>query len=542
MKSRAAWLVVTAIPATFLAVFFLYPVGTMLWTGLRFDGRRDPLDVVVDPSVLRVLWFTFWQAAVSTAITVAVALPAAHVFARYRFRGKSLARALITVPFVMPTVVVASAFLSVSSRLGLEDGAIRLRHTVWAILLAHVFFNYAVIVRSVGGFWAQLDPRSEEAARVLGASRLRAFREVTLPQLLPAIASAAAIVFLFSFTSFGVILILGGPRRATLETEVWRYATQRVEFDVAAVLALMQMVVVVALVVINGALQRRRSRGLRMAAAHVVERRAVTGGERLFLGGVFLSALALLGAPIALLVERSLRSADGYSLRHYTSLFDEGDRFRALTVAPIEAVGNSLWFASVATVIAGIIGLLAALVVVHGSGRVSVLFDVGFLLPLGTSAVTLGFGFLIALDERPLDLRTSWIIIPLAHAIVGIPFVMRSIVPVMRSVEHRLREAAAVLGAAPARVRREIDLPIASRGLLIGAAFAFAVSLGEFGATSFIARPGRPTVPWAIFTLLGRPGEAGFGQALALSVILMAMTATAVLVIEHLRFGRLSEF
>src|SRR5574337_1450490 len=89
-----------------------------------------------------------------------------------------------------------------------------------AILIAHTFFNVAVVVRVVGTFWASLDPRIAEAAATLGASPWRRAREITLPLLAPALAAAAAIVFLFSFTSFGIVLILGGVRYSTLETAI----------------------------------------------------------------------------------------------------------------------------------------------------------------------------------------------------------------------------------------------------------------------------------------------------------------------------------
>ncbi len=163
------------------------------------------------------------------------------------------------------------------------------------------------------------------------------------------------------------------------------------------------------------------------------------------------------------------------------------------------------------------------------------------MLPLGTSAVTIGFGFLVALDT-PIDLRTAPILVPIAHALVAIPFVVRTEVPVMRSVRTRLREAGAVLGAPPGRVWREIDLPLIFRSMLVGAGFAFAISLGEFGATSFIARPDAPTLPVAIFALLGRAGAANFSQAMALSTILMGLTAASILAIERFRIGDMGEF
>jgi len=163
------------------------------------------------------------------------------------------------------------------------------------------------------------------------------------------------------------------------------------------------------------------------------------------------------------------------------------------------------------------------------------------MLPLGTSAVTIGFGMLIALDW-PIDLRANVLLIPLAHALVAIPFVVRLSVPVMRSVRPQLREAAATLGASPARVWREIDLPIAARALAVSAGFAFAISLGEFGATSFIARPDTPTLPIAIFRLLGRPGTLNFGQAMAMSTILMAVTAFVILLVDRLRIRDVGDF
>ena len=109
------------------------------------------------------------------------------------------------------------------------------------------------------------------------------------------------------------------------------------------------------------------------------------------------------------------------------------------------------------------------------------------------------------------------------------PFVMRAMVPVARSIDPRLREAAAMLGARPRRVWREVDLPILARAALVGAGFAFAVSLGEFGATLFIARPDTPTIPVAVARLLSLPGEETFGQAMAMSTLLMLLTAIAIL-------------
>ena len=512
------------VPAAFLGVFFLYPVGTILVRGLGADGLDRLLGLPGRASFRGVAWFTVWQATVSTLLTVVVALPGAHLLARRRFRGRALFRAATTVPFVLPTVVVGGAFLALFDRLGLVDGPFRATRTVWAILAAHVFFNVAVVLRTVGGFWEGLDHRPEEQARVLGATPWQAFRWVTLPRLWPSIAAASSIVFLFCFTSFGVILILGGPTRATLETEVWRHAVFRGDLASATALAVVQLAAVLAMVVVANRLQRRRAVGQRP-----VRRKVPRAGARLLAGNLGLLG-AVLGLPVAVLVERSLAIDGGWSLRNYAAL---SDRVNLLPVSAIGALQNSLLFAVVATGLAVVVGGLASLVVVHGRRAASRAFDLGMMLPLGASAVTLGFGMLIALDEPPLDLRSSRWLVPVAHALVGVPFVMRTVVPTLRGIDSRLREAAATLGASPARVRREVDLPIAARALAVGAGFSFAVSLGEFGATSFLPRnPDRLTAPLALFRLLGTPGETLRGQAMALAVVLMVLTAASVLVIE----------
>ncbi|MFF7100900.1 ABC transporter permease [Streptomyces nigra] len=542
-RSAAARLGLVAVPVAFFAVFFAYPVAAIVARGLHVDGvwRFGRLwDVLGQSDIRHMLWFTTWQALASTALTLLIALPGAYVFARFDFPGKQVLRAVVTVPFVLPTVVVGTAFLALVGRGGLLDElwGVRLDTTVWAILLAHVFFNYAVVVRTVGGLWAQLDPRQEEAARMLGASRWTAWRTVTLPALGPAVAAAALMVFLFTFTSFGVVQILGGPAFSTLEVEIYRQTSEIFDLSTAAVLTIVQFVAVGAILAVHAWTVRRRESTLRLVDAALTARRPRGAGQWALLAGVLAVIVVLLLLPLAVLVQRSLDAPD---LGYYRALTEaDGGVF---LVAPIEAIGNSLEYAVVATLIAVLVGGLAAAALTRrDAGRFVRGFDALLMLPLGVSAVTVGFGFLISLDEPPLDLRSSWILVPLAQALVGVPFVVRTMLPVLRAVDDRLREAAAVLGASPWRVWREIDLPMVRRALLIAAGFAFAVSLGEFGATVFIARPDNPTLPVAVARLLGRAGDLNYGQAMALSTVLMVVCAVALLVLERLRTDRTGEF
>jgi thiamine transport system permease protein len=521
VRSRLA----VALPLAFFAYFFAYPVGRILYRGLAGGATIEGFGGV--------LWFTAWQAAASTVLTVIVALPAAFVVSRFEFRGKALFRAGVTVPFMLPTLVVATAFLALFGPGG--STGIRLDGTATIIIAAHVFFNYAVVVRVVGGLWQHLDPSLVDAARALGHKPLQAFRRVTLPLIAPALAAASSIVFLFSFTSFGVVLLLGGPRLATIEVEIYRQTTAFVDLGAAATLALVQLVAVVSILFAYSRYQERTAHRLRLVPGAFAARPARTAGERWLIRGTLVSAAALLGGPLVVLVIRSLRPGGEWSLSGYAALLD---RPRGLAVTPAEAIVNSLGFAGVTVVIAVVVGMAAASVI---ASRRLAWFDVLLMLPLGTSAVTVGFGFLVALDW-PVDLRGSPVLVPIAHALVAVPFVVRAAVPVLRSVDHRLREAAAMLGASPARVWREVDLPLVARAALIGAGFAAAVSLGEFGATAFVARPDYPTVPIAIFRMLSIPGQANLTAALALSTILMGLTALVVAGLEREHPGAVGGF
>ena len=534
----AAWLAV--VPVAFLGVFFVYPVVTIMGRGLVIDGSLDLSslgDVLTDPGIRHVLWFTLWQATASTVLTLLIAMPGAYVVSRYEFRGKGLVRAMVTVPFVLPTVVVGAAFVALLGDGG-PLGALGLDQTVWAILLAHVFFNYAVVVRTVGGLWAHLDPHQEEAARVLGAPRWRTFAEVTLPALRPAIAAAAAIVFLFTFTSFGVILILGGPQFATIETEIYRQTAQLLQLDVAAALTIVQLVVVFVLLVVTSRLEGRDAVALRLRAARETAQHPRTARARAVVGANLALMAVVLGVPLLVLVERSLHTNDGYGLAWYRALGSLGED-SILFASPLDATLTSIRYAAIATVVAVAVGGCGAIALAR---RRTGTLDAVVALPLGVSAVTVGFGFLVALDEPPLDLRTSWVLVPLAQALVAIPFVMRTMTPVLRSIDPRLREAASTLGASPRRVWREVDLPIVARAAVVAAGFAFAISLGEFGATIFIVRPDTPTLPVEIYRLLGRPGPQNAGAAMAASVLLVAVTALAILTIERFRVGDVGEF
>ena len=534
--SRAWRVACVAIPLGFLGVFFVWPVAAIISRSLTAGALHD---VLTSRGFWHVAWFTLWQAVVATALTLLVGLPAAYVVARYQFRGRGLFRAFVMVPFVLPTVVVATAFL-VLFRPGGALSFLGWQRGLAPLLVAEVFFNVAVVVRTVGGFWSQLDPHCADAARVLGASRWRAFREVTLPLLGPPIAAAASIVFLFTFTAFGVVLLLSDPAHSTLEVEIYRQAVQLFDLPTAAALALVQLLAVISLLLVLARMQERLAVAPRVVSARDAARRP-RGRERVVVGAVVGVTSVLLGGPLLVLAIESLRLSGEWSLASYRALGSSAAT-DTLFVPAWQALRNSLVFAAIAAVIATIVGGLASVAIASRPGRATRSMDTLLMLPLGTSAVTVGFGFLVALDRWPVDLRAKTVLVPIAQAVVAIPFVVRAVVPALRSIDPRLRDAASVLGAPPRRVWREVDLPITMRAFVVGFGFAMAISLGEFGATLFVARPDSPTIPIAISRFLARPGALNVGQAMAMSTILMFVTAVVVLAIEQVHVRQLGEF
>ncbi|MGC5614896.1 ABC transporter permease [Georgenia sp. Z1491] len=573
---RLARALAVGVPVAFLAIFFVAPVAALVVHGL-LPGERIPgipagdpvLEILARRSTLDALWRTLAQALAATVCALALGVPGAYVLYRTSFPGRRILRAVVAVPFVLPTVVVGVAFRAVLAPSGVL-GFLGLDRSPWALLAALVFFNYSVVVRVVGPAWAALDPRPEQAARTLGASPWRALRTVTLPALAPAITSAGALVALFCATSYGIVRSLGPLGWSTLETEIWRLGTRNLDLRGAAVLSIVQIAVVVAATLLVARSRRPAGRARPVATPPLDLRSPGTLGAAALTAAV---VAGLLIAPMLGLVERSLRAADGsWTLDHYRAL--AGDGGGALPRSVLDAAELSLRSAVDATLLALVVGLLAAVVIAGrpgagelvarggagpgahgaaaaraggadrgrgagrrpaGAGRGRALLDTLVMLPIGVSAVTVGFGLVLLSGWLPVDLRGSPLAVPIAQAVVAVPLVVRTVVPVLRSVPARQREVAATLGASPRRVLLTVDGPALLRAGGVATGFAFAVSMGEFGATSFLARSTDPTLPVAVVRLLGRPGIDSQGTAMAAAVLLAALTATVMALAERAR-------
>lgn len=523
---RVGWLIALAVPVIFLLLFFFWPAGSLLARALGDWGRA--IEVVSQPRTWRIVGQTIGMALASTAGSLLLGIPGAYVLYRLRIPFRRALRAFVTAPFVLPTVVVGAAFRALFDDGG-ALGFLGLGQTTAAVILAMIFFNYAVVVRTVGTMWASLKDMTP-AARMLGASPARAFVTVTLPQLRPAIAAAAGLVFLLSSTSFGLVQTLGRPGYGTLESEIYVQTTAYLNLDVAAVLSILQLVIVAAALLVSNSLT---SRALTVTPSKAVALSrndvpafAITAGALLFLA-----------VPILALVSASLKVQGEWSFHNYRLLTEAGSGL-ASGVAVFEALEHSVRIALDAAILALLVGVILALAL---SRRVTSpflaagqrLLDGATALPLGISAVTVGLGFLVTWGARP-GVSTAYLV-PAAQAVVALPFVVRALVPILRAIDPRMRQAAATLGASPNRVLLTIDMPIMARGLSVAFGFAFAISLGEFGATAFLASPDYLTLPVLIERLLARPGTDNYGMALAASVILALATSVVVFLADVLR-------
>ena len=523
------------------------PLGKIIAFSLR------PTDIGANRAVVnwniagRAIGFTFYQAFLSTVFTLLFGLPLAFLFGRFRFRGRKLFRILATLPFILPTVVVAAAFNALIGpngwfnfllmrTLSLSAPPINLLNSLPAIIIAHIFYNISIVIRTVGTAWEQLDRKVENSARMLGASPWQVFFKITAPLLLPSILSALVLVFLFDFTSFGVILLMGGARFTTIEVEIYIQTMQFLNLRIAAVLALIQIAFSMFLTGLSARINKFGAHTRIPVMADENLRKPHNGPEKWFLVFALLLLILLFILPLAALLLRafSFESAEIPGLRftfaHFLGLF-KNERRSLFFVPPVIGLRNSLLYAAIAMFISVGLGLIITF-----QSREEYTFgkiiQALIMLPLGTSAVTLGLGYLGVFSVSPRSVRWFPLLIPILHALIALPFVIRIIQPAVEAIPKELYQAAITLGVPQEDLWKRITLPLVRKQISASAVFAFAISLGEFGATSFLARPEYPTLSVAIFRYLSLPGVQNFGRAMAMAAILLIICGIGFLLIE----------
>ena len=514
-----------AVVVVFLAV--VAPLVAVVLRAVVVDGTptlESLQRILGSPHTWRIAALTVGQAAASAIAALVVGVPVALVLARFRFPGRSTLRVVATVPFVLPSVVIAAAF---STLLG-PDGPVDLRGTWWAVIAAHVCFNLAVVIRIVGAALESVDPDLEDVARLAGMGRLGMHRRVTLPLVLHAVRAAGVIVFLFCLTSFGVIVILGGGWVTTLEVELWNRATRQFDLSGAAVLAGLQAAVVVVTLVVAGGQAAPVAAPARSRRRRAVRPVGPAQWSAVGSTAVVVATISLL--PLLALLERSLRVGEGYGFANWVSL-GSATAGTSLAFDPLSTLGASLAAAVPAALMAILLGVPAASAVAARprgvAGRV-------LLLPLAVSATTIGLGLLLLPGALWAGLRSSGALVVLAQTLVALPLVVRGVAPALGAVPPAYRDAAALAGMSHRRTWWTVELPVVRPALVAAAGLALIATLGEFGATVFVARRGAPTVPVAIERLLSRPGQSGMGQAMALSVVLAVLCGLVLAAVDRL--------
>jgi len=503
------------LPVGFVAVFLVLPFLNAIATFFSVSTTRD---VLTNPSMLRIIWFSLWQAVLSVLVTMIFAIPATWALSRFQFPGARLCRGLLTAPFVLPSIVVAAGVLAVSQRTG-----------VVSILWAHVVFNVAVVVRLVGPRWEFLHPKYESLAATMGASPAQTFVYIVWPNIRSAVISATALVFTYCFTSFGVISIVGGFSRRTVETEIFTQSVRLGNTDVAIALAIIQMIVVLLVFQISRPSLRQFSSV--DVITHPMSLFVKPRGRWIVLASVG-SPVIVVSLPLVATLIRSVSYRGHISFHAWTTVL--GGTLPQLTVSTWRVIGTSLLFSAITAVVTVSLALMAA----QQMGRQWFQYPeqrriLRFItsLPLVVSAATLGLGLVITFNKDPFAWRSHTWLIPVIHALIALPVAIRILEPAMQAIPSSLRDNAALLGASPWHTWLRIEIALLRPALLRSVGIAAAISLGEFGVTSFLTRSNSTTMTMAITQLLGRPGaltqQSGYVLASLLIVLTLGVTSRA---------------
>lgn len=504
----SVWL--AAAPTIFIGCFVVAPVLNIFVSSVHIES----LNLLRTDAIRNILWFTTWQAIICTMFVLAIALPLAALMANFKFATQRTVLSLISMPFLLPSVVVGVAFIQ------LLPG--NTHQTAFALILAHVYFNFGFAVRLISARWVQIHPYIDDAARTLGASPFRLFITITLPLLGKAIANSAVVVFTFCFTSYGVVRVLAGPSRSTLETEIYFRAMQLGDVSGAMVLSALQVIVISAIFVLTTTLNRKifdhttsptisRQKSLRTKRQKAIVLPAI----------YFATAFAT--TPVVALALRSLFIDSDLSTAAWQQVFRDPEILRSIS--------KTIIYATIAMTVATTVGILGACSVAYRHSRLH-LISALTTLPIIVSAVSVGLGIIVTFDTGWFDWRGAQLMLPVAHALVALPLAMRMMTPVLEAIPDSLREASTMLGASPWHTWRNIDFKILRRATVSAAVISAAVSIGEFGASSFLSRRGTETLPVLITRLLTRPGEMLQTQAFVLATLLALSSIAMIWIID----------
>jgi thiamine transport system permease protein len=514
-------------PALFALALLVWPVLRLLWQGLWGESLAGlPMDDIgpwwLDAHLQWRVGWTLVQALATCVLCLVLGLPMAWVLARLEFTGRMAWQRALMLPFVVPTLVAALGILALWGPRGvlgapLAQAGWSLEGSPWLLLLGNLFFNLSLVVRAGMDGLAQVSAQRVAVARTLGATPWRAFWRVEWPVVAPWLASALCLVFLYCFTGFGLALVLGGQRWATVEVEIYTLIAHELALARAATLAVAMLALTAGMAWAYAWVERRLASPARITpvARRPLRGLAAWGGWALALG----SWLLLCGAPLLAMLLQAVKAACfGQGL----AVLSEADTWLA--------VGNTLRFSGLALALATALGLLHALTgqAMRRWAPAALAWRASAYAPLVVSPVALAFGLLLLYPQW----LASWPLLVAAYALLAYPFVAKALTAALDALPESYAQAAASLGARPVRVFWRVILPLVAPALRRGMAFAAATMLGEFAVSLMLSRPEWLTLSTLIYQRLGRPGSANLDAALVLSAGLMALALLVFWFIE----------
>ncbi len=535
LKRALQW----ALPIFVIGVLFYWPMARVLGQGLVGDW----LATLAEPRVAGAIWFTVWQSLVSTLLCLILALPTAYVLYRKRTPLAHVLKAILTIPFALPTMVTAIGFTAFQNQgFWKSDFASHSWFNSPAswIIMAHIFVNFAVITRTVGSTWMSHSHDTEEAAALAGAGRLRIFWSISLPQLRPAIVSSVFTVFLYCSASYGLVLVLGGGQVNSIETEIAAAANQFLDLQEAGALAILQTILTIGAFAIGNSGSRSKI-GFDVQDAGRAKNRLDKRDWPVVLVTAITFILTL--TPLALILQRAFLDSSGQvTLENFVALTTHGTR-NLLDISIGQAALNSLRNVLVATLVAGVVGTLAAYLLTRPTRSkvqryASRILDTVFMLPLGVSSIVLGFGYLLTFGDGWLPLRSSWLVVPLIQSLLALPLVIRIVQPALHAIGEEIGEQASTDGANGFVTFFRIELPLARQSVAAAFGYAAIVSIGEFGAANLLSYGSQATLPTVLYQLISRPGGQNYGMAMAMAAIVIALTFAVVFASSFSSQGR----
>ena len=526
MRKRTGYYAAKAVPAVILLLaLFLVPIALIFSQAFQ-DGGAAVLDVLKDDYTYHLLRFTVLQAFLSALISVAAALPFAAFFSHYAFPGRRAMLALSQLSFTIPSILVVLGFVIWYGNNGYLNNALRsimdvsytpfkVLYSFRAIILAHVYLNFPVAFALITASWTTLPENGETAAATLGSGRLKTFLRVTLPSLRGSVASAFILIFLFCFSSFAIVMVLGGnPAYSTLEVEIYRRVHVDVDLPAASALSF-------AAFIINSILLLLTSLGRKAGRREGRSRTLKKASGPSALGALVLSLVMLvfLLPPMISIVVRAFYTKDGIlSMKAWDGIINRGF---GLIGGALDAVLLSLLIGlSVAFLATWLSGAIAMYAAKRGSRLLPFLSS----LPMAAGSVTMGLGFIFVASFVTTALKInggflSVLFIIAAHLVIVMPFAVRTMTPGARLLSPSLSSASYTLGAGTGRTYRKVERPLLAPYRRKAFAFSFALSLGEVNATLMLSSGNVETLPVLIYRLIGSYDYQG---AAALGTVLLA--------------------